>query len=218
MFKLIFKLTLMFALFAPFSVAAQTNSEFGPNVQSYLDYLKQELTVTDLRESQREVRRSYIQHNYNRVNALRQFAIKLARKTDNDFMPELDAVTQKEFPTLFTGEQPRIADLRENEIYDSVYRYLGTSKSTETFYIFARLNPFEEQAVRETQQNKDVTSTKPTTKKTVIFIKDQAAPQKIREKDDETVTQIETKKPNVSPEQFIEDESSPKFLAKPQKP
>jgi hypothetical protein len=142
----------LFAHDAPFAQETRPRqvikSEFGPNVQAYLDYLKEELTVTDLRESQREVSPEYVRHNFNRVSALRQFAIKIARETETDFIPEMEAVTLREFRTLFSDAPPKIADLRAGETYAG-YRYLGAVRNRETFYIFARLDPFEEDAARK---------------------------------------------------------------------
>jgi len=119
-----------------------------PNVKAYLDYLKQELTVTDERISQREVNPAYIRHNYNRVSALRTFALKLANETVNDYIPEMEAITAKEFHILFFDKQPPIAELRVGEIYNFSYRFLGSVKNAQTFYIFARLDPYEEDEVR----------------------------------------------------------------------
>lgn len=122
--------------------------KFGPNVQAYLDYLKNELTVTDVPESQREVSPEYVRHNFNRVSALRQFAIKLAGETEVDYVPEMEAIAVREFPLLFRDEMPKPADLKIGEVYQS-YRFLGSVRNRETFYIFARLDPFEEEAQRK---------------------------------------------------------------------
>lgn len=126
----------------------ETIVERRPNVKAYLDYLKQELTVTDERSSQREVNAAYIRHNFNRVSALRAFALKMARETDNDYIPEMEAVTQKEFRILFPDDPPAVSELKPGEVYNFSYRFLGSARSAETFYIFARLDPYEEERMR----------------------------------------------------------------------
>ena len=131
----------------------QTATTFGPNVQAYLDYLKSELTVTDVPESQREISPEYVRHNFNRVSALRQFAIKLASETEIDFVPEMEAVAQNEFHLLFSENAPVPAELKAGEIYAS-YRYLGMVRNRETFYIFSRLDPFEEEAAQKPESQK----------------------------------------------------------------
>ena len=62
-------------------------------VRAYLGYLKNEQEVVDDRASRREVSASYYRRNSNRIKALRQMAIRLARETHNDYLPELEAVS-----------------------------------------------------------------------------------------------------------------------------
>ena len=147
----------------------QTQKKFGPNVQAYLDYLKTELTVTDARESQREVSAAYINHNFNRVSALRQFAIKIASESDVDYVPEMEAVVEREFHLLFPENAPKPSSLKAGEIY-AAYRYLGSVRNREVFYIFSRLDPFEEEALKPKSQKtpnasapKNETTTSPQT-------------------------------------------------------
>lgn len=162
----------------------QIRTEFGPNVQAYLDYLESELTVTDARESQREVNAEYIRHNFNRVSALRQFAIKLASESEVDYVPEMEAVVPREFTLLFPESAPKISDLKPGETYSS-FRYLGSVRNRETFYIFCRLDPFEEEA----RQGKS-----PEFSKTAVAPKnDESVPLKIEAK---PVEKIEPKPEN----------------------
>src|ERR1044072_4200130 len=71
----------------------RSDDEFGPVVRAYLGYLRNEQEVVDDRASRREVSSTYYRHNSNRIKALRQMAIKLARETHNDYLPELEAVS-----------------------------------------------------------------------------------------------------------------------------
>ncbi|HEX9927239.1 MAG TPA: hypothetical protein VGB02_01720 [Pyrinomonadaceae bacterium] len=151
----VFVLLLTAALIAPAQTPKpkkQIQKKFGPNVQAYLDYLETELTVTDARESQREVSPEYIRHNFNRVTALRQFAIKLASESEVDYVPEMEAIVEREFHLLFSENVPKPATLKAGEIYDS-YRFLGSVRNREVFYIFSRLDPFEEEALKPKSQN-----------------------------------------------------------------
>src|SRR5436189_4998362 len=89
------------------SVAAaqrQSDPEFGPVVTAYLGYLNNEQEVVDDRASRREITTSYYRRNSNRIHALRQTAIRLARQSGNDYVPELEAVAFDEMRAIF--EQP----------------------------------------------------------------------------------------------------------------
>lgn len=118
--------------------------EFGPNVRAYLGYLRNEQEVVDDRASRREIDRRYYVHNSNRIQALRQMALRIARTSGNDYLPELEAVTPDEFLQFFE-EPPKPAEMQEGGLLDYKFRYLGTVLSMgEKFYLFARLDPYEQ--------------------------------------------------------------------------
>lgn len=118
-------------------------AEFGPVVQAYLGYLRNEQEVVDDRVSRREISRGYYVRNSNRIRALREMALRLARQTRNDYLPELEAVARDEFGLLFQ-QPPRPEELRIGEIRQNTFRFLGTVRSNEVFYVFARLDPYEQ--------------------------------------------------------------------------
>ena len=127
----------------------RTDDEFGPVVRAYLGYLKNEQEVVDDRVSRREVSANYYRRNSNRIRALRQMAIRLARETHNDYLPELEAVSGDEMNILFGSNPPQPAGLRAGEILRNTFRFLGTVRSGETFYLFARLDPYEQAELNE---------------------------------------------------------------------
>jgi len=128
-----------------------TEDEFGPVVRAYLGYLRNEQEVVDDRVSRREVSGTYYRHNSNRIKALRQMAIRLARETHNDYLPELEAVSGTEMGLLFGSNPPELAQLKAGEVLRKTFRFLGVVRTGEVFYLFARLDPYEqaEQAEKE---------------------------------------------------------------------
>ena len=72
-----------------------SDSEFGPVMRAYLGYLSNEQEVVDDRASRREITAAYYRRNSNRIQALRQMAIRLVRQSENDYVPELEAVTRR---------------------------------------------------------------------------------------------------------------------------
>ena len=130
--------------------ANHTNDdEFGPVVRAYLGYLKDEQEVVDDRVSRREVSATYYRHNSNRIRALRQMAIKLARESHNDYLPELEAVSAVEMRLLFGSNPPEVDGLKPGEVLKNTFRFLGVVRSGETFYLFARLDPYEQSELNE---------------------------------------------------------------------
>jgi hypothetical protein len=128
---------------------ASSDEEFGPVVRAYLGYLRNEQEVVDDRASRHEVSASYYRRNLNRIKALRQIAIRLARESSNDYLPELEAVAGNEFRILFGSSPPQISALKVGDVFRNTFRYLGMVRSGEPFYIFARLDPYEQAELAE---------------------------------------------------------------------
>jgi len=124
------------------------SSEYGPVVSAYLGYLKNEQEVVDDRASRREITPAYYRRNSNRIRALRQMAVRIALETRNDYLPELEAVSADEFGLLFE-QPPHLNVLRVGEVFSTKFRYLGLVRSNEVFYVFARLDPYEQSEMRE---------------------------------------------------------------------
>ena len=130
--------------------AASAEAEFGPNVRAYLGYLRNEQEVVDDRASRREIQRSYYVHNSNRIAALRQVAVRIARESGNDYLPELEAVSEGEFGQFFQEPLPKAAELQTGAVLEYKLRYLGAVAARgEKFYVFARLDPYEQAELRK---------------------------------------------------------------------
>jgi hypothetical protein len=131
-----------------FAQTAREDQEFGPVVRAYLGYLKNEQEVVDDRASRHEVNAVYYRRNSNRIRALRQMAVQIARESQNDYLPELEAVAGDELGLLFE-RPPRFQRLRIGEVVQTNFRYLGVVRSGEMFYLFARLDPYEQAELLE---------------------------------------------------------------------
>lgn len=129
--------------FTAFGQATSEEMEFGPVVRAYLGYLRNEQEVVDDRASRHEVTPQYYRKNSNRIRALRQMAMQIARDTQNDYLPELEAVTGTELGLLFE-HPPRSQNLKVGEVVQTTFKYLGVVRSGDLFYVFARLDPYEQ--------------------------------------------------------------------------
>ncbi|HEU4507373.1 MAG TPA: hypothetical protein VFR78_03975 [Pyrinomonadaceae bacterium] len=146
-----FLLVVFFALTSVQATQTKNNSddEFGPVVRAYLGYLRSEQEVVDDRASRHEVSASYYRRNSNRIKALRQMAIRLARESENDYLPELEAVAPDEMNLLFGSRPPQPSKLKVGEVLKNTFRFLGVVRAGETFYLFARLDPYEQAELSE---------------------------------------------------------------------
>ena len=151
-------MALVFAAAGAESVMAQRQqqdnvSEFGPVVRAYLGYLRNEQEVVDDRNSRHEIKRAYYIRNSNRIRALRQMAIRIARETGNDYLPELEAAASDELGNLFE-RPPTPESLLVGEVYNNTFRFLGSVRSGDIFYLFARLDPYEQAEMMEKGKTK----------------------------------------------------------------
>lgn len=136
-----------------------SDEEFGPVVRAYLGYLKDEQEVVDDRVSRREISPAYYRRNSNRIRALRQTAIRIARESGNDYLPELEAATRDEFKNLFE-QPPSVTSLRVGEVVNNTFRFLGTVRYGDLFYIFARLDPYEQAELMEKEKQQQASDGK----------------------------------------------------------
>lgn len=129
-------------------------NEFGPIVRSYLDYLEAEQDVTDDRASRHEISRAYYIRNTNRIRALKQTIIRIALETGNDYVPEIEAVAFDELKTLFE-KPPDVKKLNAGDILNNTFRYLGVVRVGVTFYIFQRLDIYEQEELVKKQRQQE---------------------------------------------------------------
>lgn len=130
--------------------ASREEAEFGPVVRAYFGYLRAQQEVVDDRVSRREINQAYYRRNSNRILALKQMALRIARETHNDYLPELEAVALDEFDTLFFDPLPTPESLHVGQTLNYTLRFLGTVLSgREKFYLFARLDPYEQAELRK---------------------------------------------------------------------
>ncbi len=127
--------------------------EFGPVVRAYLGYLRNEQEVVDDRASRHEINRSYYRRNSNRIRALRQMAIRIVEETGNDYLPELEAAAPDEFKNLFESP-PKPGTFQPGDVLNNTFRFLGMVRAGEIFYLFARLDPYEQAELMQRQKDK----------------------------------------------------------------
>jgi hypothetical protein len=141
-------LIILSAGFSAFGQTVRDDQQLGPVVRAYLGYLRNEQEVVDDRVSRHEVSATYYRRNSNRIRALRQMAMQIAHETQNDYLPELEAVAGDELGLLFE-RPPRFQTLKAGEVVQTNFKYLGVVRAGEVFYVFARLDPYEQAELME---------------------------------------------------------------------
>jgi hypothetical protein len=73
----------------------------------------------------------------------------MARESHNDYLPELEAVSGDEMNLLFGSNPPPLGSLKSGEVLRNTFRFLGVVRAGENFYLFARLDPYEQAELNE---------------------------------------------------------------------
>jgi hypothetical protein len=141
---------------------ARSQDEFGPVMRAYLGYLRNEQEVVDGLVSKREITRAYYNRNSSRIRALRQTALRLVRNTGNDYVPEIEAVTRDEMRNIFE-RPPALSALEANQVINNTFRFLGVERTGDVFYIFERLNPYEQADLMQKTKDNSVQPSPETT-------------------------------------------------------
>jgi len=146
-------LTLAGTVVARAQQSPQDEQQFGPVVRAYLGYLRNEQEVVDDRASRREVNRAYYRRNSDRIRALRQMAIQIAEETGNDYLPELEAAARDELKNLFE-DPPQPGTFQPGDVLNNTFRFLGVVRAGEPFYLFARLDPYEQAELMQKEKER----------------------------------------------------------------
>jgi len=115
------------------------NVEFGPQVSSYLELLKQEEEELEFQIKHKEIsRRDYLRAR-NRINVYRRAIKDIVIRRGEDLVPELHAVVLSEIKTLFPDGIKDLNRLKQDHKVNENWRFVGVYISGEKFYLFERV-------------------------------------------------------------------------------
>jgi hypothetical protein len=79
--------------------------------------------------------------------------MRIAEDTQNDYLPELEAVAGDELGLLFQ-HPPKFGTIKIGDVLQSTFKYLGTVRTGDVFYVFARLDPYEQaESIEQSNHN-----------------------------------------------------------------
>ncbi|HEY7543929.1 MAG TPA: hypothetical protein VID27_03560 [Blastocatellia bacterium] len=113
--------------------------DYGPNVQSFLDFLQQEEQELEFQIHHDEISRHDYTRAKNRFAIMRETVLGIVRKNGQDIVPELHIVTAQEIDQLTDKGASVLRGIRAGAIIEDTWRYLGRVTRGETFYIFERI-------------------------------------------------------------------------------
>ena len=117
------------------------SSEYGPEVKSFLDFMRHEEDELEFQNRHNEISRQDYLRTKLRIAIHRQTVLNLVRETGEDNVPELHIVVAPEVDQLIEDGTSILKTIKRGDVIKDKWRYLGNVHRGETFYIFERLTP-----------------------------------------------------------------------------
>lgn len=112
---------------------------YGPEVKSFLDQTRHEEDELEFLYRHNQVpRREYVRAKAE-ITIHRQTVLNLFKETGEDRVPELHVVAAADVDQLIEDGAAAMKGIKEGDVIKDKWRYLGSVRRGETFYIFERL-------------------------------------------------------------------------------
>lgn len=112
---------------------------YGPEVKSFLDLMRHEDDELEFQIKHNEIsRREYIRSK-SRIAIHRETVLNLFKESGTDYVPELHVQAASELDQLIENGTALIKGIKPGDVIKEKWRYLGSVRRGELFYIFERL-------------------------------------------------------------------------------
>lgn len=118
---------------------AIAQDDHGPEVRSFLEYMRHEEDELEFQIKRNEISKRDYNRSKTRIAIHRQTVLDLVRESGKDVVPELHVVTLSEVDQLIENGSAAIKTIKHGDIVAERWRYLGSVRRGEIFYIFERL-------------------------------------------------------------------------------
>lgn len=119
--------------------ASITNAQSGPEVKSFLDFMRHEEAELEFQVRQGEITRKEYVRSKHRIAIHRQTVLSLVEETGQDHVPELHVVAAGELDQLIEDGTAAVKGIKRGDLIKQKWRYVGSEKRGEVFYVFERL-------------------------------------------------------------------------------
>ena len=119
-------------------LAAQSKG-YGPEVKSFLEYVRHEETELNFQIEHKEIgRRDYLRSK-TRLEILRETVLSRVKRTGEDLVPEYHVVATDEVEELIPGGTEALKGVKPGDVVLTKWKYVGNSVRGEKFYILERI-------------------------------------------------------------------------------
>lgn len=118
--------------------AIQSN-EYGPEVKSFLELMRHEEDELEFQVKHNEISRPEYLRSKNRIAIQRQTVLNRVNDSGVDFVPELYVQTASEIDQVIEDGTRLLRGIKPGDVIKDKWRYIGSVRRGEIFYIFERL-------------------------------------------------------------------------------
>jgi len=120
--------------------AVQLNrNKYGPVVTAYLTALDEEVSELLYQMNHREISRSDYLRSRQRLSLLRRFVEQRAANSREDFVPELEVLSEAEFGSVGLKGKANPKELQPGDLIDGRWRLLGVERGKTPIFVIERL-------------------------------------------------------------------------------
>jgi hypothetical protein len=120
------------------TVTAQED-EYGPEVKSFLELMRHEQDELEFQIRHNEISRKEYVRSRDQLLIQRETVLELVRRSTEDVVPEIQVVPASELGQLVEGGITVVRRLKPGETIREKWKYLGSARRSEVFYIFERI-------------------------------------------------------------------------------
>lgn len=118
---------------------ARQSSGYGPEVKSFLEYIRHEEVELDFQIAHNEISRKEFTRSRNRLEVQKQAVLTIVKRTGQDIVPEYTVMAADELGDILPGGLEDLRRHKPGEDVNSKWRYVGFAVVGEKFYILERI-------------------------------------------------------------------------------
>jgi len=119
-------------------LAAQLRG-YGPEVKSFLEYVRHEEVELNFQIEHKEIARKDYLRSKTRLEILRDAVLTRVKQTGQDLVPEYHVVAADEVEELIPGGTEALKGVKAGDVVLTKWKYVGNAVRGEKFFILERI-------------------------------------------------------------------------------
>ena len=117
-----------------------TQSSSGPEVKSFLGFLRQEESELQFQMTHKEISRKEFTRSMNRIGVNRDAVLRFVKESGEDRVPDYNVVASAEADQLIENGARLMKNAKPADIVGGKWRFIGSETRGELFYILERVS------------------------------------------------------------------------------